>query len=324
MRSLVAHLPIIGKIEIILCNDRLAEFTIRQLTNYIIETRIIKKQRQKNQVSIITDKKQIIDKFEMFLSDDMTLARKIRIIEKQMIVNASVYTIMNNTLRITTIKKQNCIQKIYKQIRYTFYGFYHALFYELILFPVFSLYSLFDGYYLLHGSLITFNDKNALLMGLDGVGKSSTANGIALEGGKILSDNFILYNNKNDVVPLNLAIRLEPHQESGFYELYRDKNLKEVLSIDIVKESVKVDKFFILTVSKYYKVFSGKFDRGMMALFLNNAPEISLANNFITPFIYMDTIRSKENIISKDVDVFFLNIPKGQIIKGVEAIIHEC
>jgi hypothetical protein len=313
-------LPLIKELEIHIYNDTLAEFIIRQFKNYTIKTEKKRNANQGYNVDIFSRNDIVIDKSVDMLQEDRILARKIIVNDKKMYVSSSIYTIQNDNFTIISKKKMSLLRRYYRKIKLAEYSFYHSLFYELFLFPVFSIYCMIDGYFLVHGSLLELQGKNILIMGLDGVGKSSLSNELAAKGANILADNFVLFNG-NTAVPLNMAMRLVPEQKSDFEILYKDNDLKEILPKTIVNEPVKPDKYILLSISSEIKSTIKKINPGVLPLFLNNAPEIGAANNFIAPFLYMTMY--KMPMLIDDLDLQFLEIPVGALSKGVEKIINE-
>ena len=79
-------------------------------------------------------------------------------------------------------------------------------------------------------SLFTY-DKNIILAGLDGVGKSTLANLICQdEGNFILADNIVLFDGKN-ALNLNLTMRLEKEVETNLKIIYQNSFIKEVVPV---------------------------------------------------------------------------------------------
>ena len=200
------------------------------------------------------------------------------------------------------------------------YAEYHSMFYDKILFPIFVLYAITSSCFLLHGSLLRLDKKIILVCGLDGVGKSTITSELQRKGAKVLSDNFVLFNGK-DVIPLNLAIRLEVVQETDMKVIYQDDNLKEVVEIYREYNALKIDNIYLLGISENF--FSGykKMNLLNLILYLNNAPEISSANTFIGPFLWNAEMSKVEVDICKNITI--LQIPLGKLNEGVEVIWND-
>jgi hypothetical protein len=320
MRIFELKLPLIKTITIDIYDDRLADFTSRQLKNYIIKKNNTRTGR-KYRTDIAAESKSLGDKISIFLEKDKTLARKIFVNNHILYNFNSKYEIKNNNFTIKSSKRISLIRRIYTQVRGGTYAFYHSLFYELVLFPLFSLYCIYDGYCLLHGSLLKFNNKYIAVLGLDGVGKTSFSGEITKKGGNILADNFILYNGEC-ALPFNIAMRLEPDHETSLETLYRDNDTKEILPPVMESIPVIIDKFFILTINNTFiqrKITANNF---IVYAFLNNAPEVGGANNFIAPFLYMNM--GYFTYTNDPINVTLLGIPKGKIQEGVKKILSEC
>jgi dephospho-CoA kinase len=296
----------------------LTAFTIRQFKNYIVD--INKSEKAITVATVIEcNKKTVVDKFHSFTINNRILGRKIKISDGTLFVDNARYAIQNNNLIIENRNTSKLHKKVYRLLRNK-YAYYHSLFYQLVLFPIFSIYCLYDGYYLLHGSLLSLNERNVLLLGLDGVGKSSLADKLQEKGGKILADNSILYNGKS-VVPLNMAMRLGPMQKSGLKEIYKDKDLKEVLPNTVLYTEIIPDTYVMLSIAEEFGNIKHKTRKDILPLILNNAPEIGQANAFIAPFLYEQLKTNK--IDANEQEIMFLGIPMGQLDKGAEAILHE-
>jgi hypothetical protein len=318
MQTLKLNLPLIGNVEISRGDISLAEFTIRQFRNYIVDINTSGKTINVA-AAIECNKKTVIDKFNSFTINNRILARKIKIDDGTLFVDNTKYSVKHNNLIIESRNISKLYKKIYRLLKNK-YAYYHSLFYQLVLFPIFSIYCLHDGYYLLHGSLLSLNERYILLLGLDGVGKSSLADKLQEKDAKILADNSILYNGKS-VVPLNMAMRLGPMQKSGLKEIYKDKDLKEVLPDTVLYTEIIPDTYVMLSIAEEFKNIKQKTRKDILPLILNNAPEIGQANSFITPFLY-ERLKSNEIDINEQ-EMMFLEIPMGQLDKGVEAILHE-
>lgn len=61
-----------------------------------------------------------------------------------------------------------------------------------IVYPYFALLNLTRGVSLLHGSAVCFDDRGYAFVGFDGVGKSAIARAARSQGARLLSDNFLL------------------------------------------------------------------------------------------------------------------------------------
>jgi len=317
MKRIELKLPLIEEITLYICNNELAEFTQRQLYNYVVNIQELKENNTATTIILATNQI-FIKKMKPLFTKNQKLGRQYKIDNNILNIPNFEYHLSNEALEIIYTKKEKI--KWYKGKKKATYSKCHINFYEQILFPIFSLYAIYDGYYLIHGSLLMFNDNAFILSGLDGVGKSSLSNLLQQKGAKILADNFVLYNGKT-AIPLNMAMRLEPKQDTQLEVLYSDKDLKEVLPIDILDHTICVNKIFLLSISDKLEFKKISNNPVLWSLFLNLAPEIGSANNFIAPVLYNSLEITK---LDFNGGFFIIKIPLGELEKGLEVLLNEC
>ena len=319
---LTFNLPEIGNVNIYIKNKYLLEFTKRQLQNYFVDYIQIDKINNEKYVIIETE----INLLKSFNNKNERFSRDCFIsnggIEYQYlrVENIEEKTFISCVRNTTGLHK--CCVAAKDFIHRNDYALLHSMFYQYVLFPIFLIYTVFGGYYLLHGSLNVIDNKKILLCGLDGVGKSSLNILLARAGGNIFSDNFILYNGRT-VLPLSLPIRNDKDfgAISGIKLNYKNKKLFEYLSEYAPKESIEPDKLFLLSIAEELFLKRDSFDEYKLFLYMNHAPEINEANKFIGPFSVFSYNIAKES--KKQIDIFRLGIPKGKLGEGVEVIINE-
>lgn len=314
IKKLFFNLPIIGELEILVSRNELAEFALRQMNAYYQNCVDIDENICGSKL-IITNTA-FLAKARKFFETNRMLSRQYKVQENCIYVSGLKYEFLSDKLVITYW--QNEKTKWYKKTRALDYPQCHIRFYNQILFPLFSLYSIFDGYYLIHGSLIGYKNKTFIISGLDGVGKSSLSNLLAQSSAEIYSDNFVLFNGAKSV-PFNLAIRLEPDKPTNMRELYRNHELKEVLSPSNAKRPLIVESIVALSVGDAVELSRGGNNISALCLFCNNAPEICAANQIVTPFLY-DHINKH---CKTDIQIRKLSVPFGKIDQGMEVLIHE-
>lgn len=314
MQEIYLSLPIIGKVVIQVQNRYIGDFAIRQLNNYVTEIKEIPaKEKYITQIFIKNDV--IINNFKKIINNDVILGREYKIANSKLQVKNFEYYIKDSDLVIKSLIKYK--EKWYKRFKKWKYSKSHCAFYDNILYALFSLYAIYDNYFLIHGSLLQYKNKNILFCGLDGVGKSSLTNLFYQKGAKILADNFVLFNGQF-VIPFNMAIRLEPNQQTNLEILYVDKNLKEVLPETILNSPLLIDDTYLLTISSKLNIQEEIFQLINFAFFLNLAPEINYANLFIAPLLYF----AEQNKMA-ELKVKKLSIPKGELQKGLEELLNE-
>ncbi len=324
MNIITLNLPIIGVVDLEIYDQDISNFTKRQLENYVVSESF---RTDKQDTSVVIKSNFKTD----FFNKNNVFGRQYKVSEKKFNLNGFVYEYHDGTITITMKRIDTNKPNLYKQlktiikhiikppVKQNSYAHCHWNFYCQVLFPIFSLYTITDGYFLIHASLINYNNKNILVTGLDGVGKSSIANYFEDIGGKILSDNFVLYNGKS-AIPFNMAIRLEPNQETNMKILYADHNLKEALPLTVQYREVEVNNIFILSIGEELVLSKSSNNICSTVLFTNIAPEIGAANNFIAPFLYNSINKNTEN---KDI-IKCITIPKGKLKQAMEILTNEC
>ena len=319
MYKIELNLPIIGKIFINIQNKQLFIFTKRQLKNYIIDVSI-----NNDNTDFVTIYTNIDEKF-----NDVVLGREIKFQHNilQFLKTTRVQTIdykydFNNQLILDIKFKKNFFYYI-KAFLSSNYAMNHILFYQSILYPIFSLYTLVDNYFLVHGSLLKLGDKYIVLTGLDGVGKSSLSNELVVCGAKILADNFVLFNG-DSFLGLNMPIRLDLENSTNENTIYKDSNLKEIL-YDYKKDTeINVDEVYFLNISDNLevKIIDKNIAKHNWNFINNGAGEIIEANSFCLPFLYQNLISLKQDI-DGNIKYFSFSIPKGKIKEAVKEILWD-
>jgi len=312
------YFPIIGNISIDIKDENLALFTKRQLSNYIVSKKDVNTGSYFVSIELENNKKVAFDDI-VFGRDIKFKENSLNISKNSRIDNINYKYSFEKNIRIDIIFKKKLAYYL-KDLINSKYSQIHMLFYKTILYPIFSLYSLVDNYYLVHGSLLRLKDKNIVLTGLDGVGKSSLSNELVLNGAKILADNFVLFNGK-DFIGLNMPIRLDLENETTENIIFKDDNLKEVLYKDIENNHIKVDMVYFLNISNNLKIEQMDSDIAKLNWnFINNgASEIIGANSFCLPFLYQNMINKKQKI-DNGIEYLNFSIPKGKIKEATKEL----
>jgi len=314
MYKIELNLPVVGTVFLSIKDKQLFIFSKRQLKNYIVNIFT-----DNTNVDFVTIDTSIDKKFK-----DIILGRQVKFKDNRFdfSINSKVQRIKykynfnaNLTINISFKKK---IFYILKSLIKSNYSMNHILFYQTILYPIFSLYSLVDNYYLVHGSLIKMKDKHIVLTGLDGVGKSSLSNELALNNAKILADNFVLFNGEK-FIGISMPIRLDLDNETKENIVFQDNNLKEILFEYNEFKAVKVDNIYFLSIGNEFIL--KEIDKNLAlynwSLINNGAGEILDANLFNMPFIYQN-IFEKSILLNKNEKYFQLTIPKGKIKEALK------
>lgn len=315
----ILNLPHLGIVTLEINDDNLYNFFERQFRDYIVENI---RDNLNNFVRISIDS-------HYFHVMNCQLSRSIKFQSNylQFVKNSKTQKLnfqydLNGSI-IVSIDFQKKQLHYLKSLIKTQYSMNHILFYQTILYPIFSLYSMIGNYFSVHGSLIKVHDKYIVLTGLDGVGKSSLTTELALLGHKVLADNFLLFNG-NTFVGLNMPLRLDLDNPINENIIYQDSNLKEVLFQDIEQNAINANKVFFMVIGDELSMTKIDTNTAMFNwnLINNGAGEILDANLFCLPFLYQNMGYIK-SCADENLEFFMLSIPKGKIKDGVKEILCQ-
>jgi len=319
-KKIECNFPIIGKVNIYIKNKDLFDFAMRQFKNYIIFIKDIKSDFD-NFVTIKTNIKNIsfqdviLGREVVFKNNSIVFQKKSRTQEI-----AYSYNFKGNVLINVDLRKKPLY--LLRKIISSKYSLNHILFYQTMLYPIFSLYALIKNYFLVHGSLLKINNKYIVLTGLDGVGKSSLSNELVKNGAEILADNFVLFNGKH-FIGLNMPIRLDLQNDTNENVIYQDDNLKEVLYPLTETKEIIADKVYFLSIGKNLDI--KQLDKSVYLnwhLINNGAGEILEANLFNLPFNYQNLLINNVSLASS-IDYYKFSIPKGKIKEAVKELMCQ-
>lgn len=313
------QLPFLKNIIIEISDINLSNFFERQFKNYIlkIENVVIKK------FIIITVNSKKIELKNYQLSRNIKFRNYNLNFAKTSTTQKINFTYdFNNSLDISIDFYKKPLYFL-KNMKKSNYSINHLLFYQTILYPIFSIYSTIGNYSSIHGSLIKVNNKYIVLTGLDGVGKSSLTTELALLGYKVLADNFLLFNG-NTFIGLNMPLRLDLDNPINENIIYQDNNLKEVLFQDIEQNAINANKVFFMVIGDELSITKIDANTAMYNwnLINNGAGEILDANLFCLPFLYQNMGYIK-SCADENLEFFMLSIPKGKIKDGVKEILCQ-
>lgn len=328
MKSLYFEFPLIGQCILYFPSDSLATFVSRQLKNYVIKVTDVFCDDCEIEIfnnEIIKLLKDIIDK-NLYYSRNFKVAKGIILLDN------IEYKCAKESLKIKYKQNKSIIHKAKRGIKKIMcisslmkYRNNSGVFYARYLFPLLSIYAGCYGYYCIHGSLIRLKDKNIVLTGLDGVGKSTMANMLSSEEGDILSDNIVLFNGIT-ALNFNLAMRIDLDTETKYQTLFKQNDFKEVLP-DVTKYGeVAVDSFYNLIRDQTNKTpYLEKvcYSPVSWALYLNVAPEIGQANRLLAPWNYVWASGLRDDKAFQ-FQIYNLFIPENGIREAKEVIINEC
>ena len=318
MDMLAVELPRFGDVEIGISSKNLFVFAYRQFLNY-------KPKKKKSLSSKYFVRINAFDKLPFIpniaISKEIILSSgKMKFTKKLGTMHfVYQYSLFSDRVEIdvTLVKRAAYPMALLKRGSY---GISHLLFYNAILFPIFSLYALYGGYYLLHGSALKIGDKNVIISGMSGVGKSSLSLMLISSGAVLLSDNFILFNG-GLCMPLSLPMRLEDCDEKVGQEVFHGNNHIEMLFRSKQFDPLEIDLSYLLAIvdgGTYTTMELGIDAESSQSLMISNgADEISEANSFSSAFLFINKVifndyKSKQHFPDKQCCQAIF-VPKGML-----------
>ena len=313
-------MPLLGDISITSGDEKLIAFSERQFT------RFKKSNYNKTDQNINEYLKISTERSAEIISTDQIISRRHKVIDGVLKFSMKMrsHTILYRYSKVdgfldvnTTLKKSMLLT--FKRFMGSEYRVLHTLFYRLVLYPIFSLYAL-NGFHILHGSALRRRDclTANLIVGFDGVGKSSLTSKLLKKGYDLLSDNFIISNGK-EVIPLIMPIRtVEPPEK--FELLYAAKTHYESLPAGKLDDE-KYEPIMLGDIA-FIKIGKGEINVEQRSVSLstivqisNGADEISEANIFCAPFHFLgsETVGSYNHF-----NVAIYSIPYGEIAEAAE------
>ena len=332
MYTFSVQLPLLGICRINLEKREVARFSYRQLGNYVVgEIKEEYESSENNRTNLLFESNSIVKEFSVYKSYNMGLDRGTCWNTNSISIGNYKYILDNNVLRILIYKPHGNIEilkYIYKRVRSNTeekkYALLGGQFYHNILFPIFTVYAAVYGLFCVHGSLIhTKNNRNIILSGLDGVGKSSLADMICSEeGNELLADNIVLFDGKK-ALNLNLAMRLELTTVTKNKVIYSNKEIKEILPPVINFGFCNIDRIFNLLRDNNDQTV--KFNHASTPhdwiMFMERAPEIGQANNILSYWLFVHSLIKRHERIT--VPIISVAIPNGKLVQGKEFIENE-
>ncbi len=328
MKGLSFEFPLLGRCILYFPSDSLATFISRQLKNYVIETTDVFCDDCEMEIF----NSEIFELLKKFIKNNLYYSRSFKVDKSVILLDNIEYKCTGKSLKIKykhsnsidhkikwIIKSIMCINSIME------YRNNSGIFYARYLFPLLSIYAAYYGYYCIHGSLIRLKNKNIVLTGLDGVGKSTMANMLSSEEGEILSDNIVLFNGIT-ALNFNLAMRIDLDTETKYQTIFKLNKFKEVLPDVTTFGEVVVDSFYNLIRDRNNRIpylKEASFSPTSWALYLNTAPEIGQANKLMAPWSYVWASGMRDDK-APQLQICNLFIPENGIQEAKEIIINEC
>lgn len=328
MNGCIFDFPLLGNSVFAFPSDEIGIFVSRQLQNYVKKTVNV----NSGDWEIEIFNRDVVKTFNEAVEKRLYVSRNFKMDDGRIVLDNLEYICTPNSIRIKYIQNKTIIFQG-KQIVKKFlclneemkYRNNSGVFYNRYLFPLLSAYAACYGYYCIHGSLIRLKDKNIVLAGLDGVGKSTMANSLSSEEGDILADNIVMFNGIT-ALNFNIAMRIDSDTESKYRTVLKFNGFKEILPDNIGFGEVIVDRFYNLIRDQKRKtphVEEISENVVIWTLFLNTAPEIERANRLMAPWGYICSDGRKEEKTMR-IKIFNLYIPENGLAMAKEIIKNGC
>lgn len=334
MYRFIVRLPLIGECTISLREKKIYEFAMRQLTNYLIESvdSEIYSKKENGIANIYITNDEIVKNYRQYAKENIGLSNELLWNSNEIEANGYLFRILKDELNITIIKAISTSQKMK--------NFYHILksnteekkyailgnkFYDYVLFPLFTVYAACFGLFCIHGSLIKDkNNKNILITGLNGVGKSTLSDMICESNENILlADNIVLFDGVNGL-NFNLAMRLEVDSPTKMPVIYQNSKIKEVLATNFDYGLRKIDAIYNLFRSverQELRVTKKIIPAYAWIKYLEIAPEVGNANDILASWFFLYSFWHNQEF--KNFEINFLEVPDNKLIYAKELITNE-
>lgn len=327
MKGLSFEFPLLGRCILYFQSDSLATFISRQLKNYVIETT----DTFCGDCEIEIFNSEVLKLLESSIQRNLYYSRSFKVDNGMILLDNIEYKCIGKSLKIK-YKQSNSIDHKVKQIIKSImcingimeYRNNSGVFYTRYLFPLLSIYAACYGYYCIHGSLIRLKNRNIVLTGLDGVGKSTMANMLSSEEGEILSDNIVLFNGTT-ALNFNLAMRIDLDTKTKYQTIFELNSFKEILPDVTTFGEVVVDDFYNLIRDRNNRIpylEEASYSPINWVLYLNTAPEIGQANRLMAPWSYVWSSGVRDDK-APQLQIYNLFIPENGIQEAKEIIINE-
>ena len=326
-KQLILEFPVIGRVLIKINDTRFLVFVERQLSNYIVDTRLCDGFNGDIEI-VFSGQSFVMDRLpeeKVSASVGVALSKSEIVIEKKYSFKSFIYTYRNNFQDVVVnISEKHLLYFNYSKLKEGEYGYFQGRFYELILKPIISMISLADSYKVIHGAIASNGKKRILIYGQDGVGKSSIMGELGKNGYSIESDNLSLFNGVS-AIGLSVPIRLEKNKErpGACRLLYQAKNFNEWLPNNNSLLSFDLTNIYCLTrgSTSLRKECITTMER--MVSISNGAPEVNNLNEFISFVSYVELLNNDNTNISSVIDAnheIITNV-NGSLSKLIEEIL---
>ncbi|MDN3700446.1 hypothetical protein ACFFUO_00695 [Vibrio artabrorum] len=283
------YVPLLGNIIITINDKNLYEFSKRQFYAYLKSEEYTDNEGNDISFSFNLDSKYK----QYFLSEeDISFSKNsnykdnvFTIVKKYRAKNKKFQFYFDKDKYICNVNVSSVKAFEYVKFRAKGYSYLHNRFYEEVLSPIIATYSIHSDFFLTHSALITKDNRNIMLYGLDGVGKSTIVEHLVELGWNVEADNLVLFNGEMGI-GLNLPIRVSRNcsVSKNMHVIFMDEKIKELGTIKANNEQQIVTEMYQLVMSD--KIINRKINNCCLDVLIisNGAPEVNMMNSFISDF----------------------------------------
>lgn len=333
MYKLFLDLPLIGEVTVEFQNKNFAEFSCRQLGNYVKEMVGTASAPLDNNIKtrLIFSNSVVVEQMKKYSCMGIGLSKGLRW-DNSVLMDGNYEFCAGTSFSVlskTSTRKIDKIKTLYSKVKNASeegkYAVLGGEFHLNVLIPILDVYAAVFGLFCVHGSLIQLKNHEVIIVsGLDGVGKSTVSDLLCKDGeNKLLADNIVLFDGEK-ALNFNLAMRLVPGSSTSQKIIYKNKNLIEVLP---ETDGVGLCKVYCVinllqgNNEKSIVKFDERDAKHCWIMFMGKAPEIGQANSALSPWLFLFDLSHKANRI--DIPVISMAIPNGMLQAGKEAILDE-
>lgn len=335
-KKFLIRLPVLGMTSLTTDDVQIIPVIETYLSDYIVGREETDGKSHQGGTLYVFENKQLVEKMTAILKNKIQLGRGVRV-ENELTLNfptrfktiRQVATNVNGTeVSIHTFMSSAHFLFKLKSVLSNKYDFSQQLFYDYVLAPLVQAYS-FVGFLPIHGAtFMTHSAQEAVLViGLDGVGKSSLSERMVQEQARVIADNIVLFNGQ-DVVPLLWPMRVDLNSTLVGKTTYQDKRFREIqLPVPPkIKESIPIKRIYRLSVGEFsnqqVKSLGRYFWRDLVVANLA-APEIEFMYKRLAPLFNFFVLQEAALSLDINTPCFELVIPFGQLDAGVKAVLNE-
>lgn len=335
-KKFLIRLPILGLASLSTDDRRIARVIEAYLADYIVEREESPSKIPQGGTVYVFTSKVLSDKVVPLLSKQVQLGRCVRVDNELSMSFPNRFKTVRQVLR-TEGENEISLHSFMSSVHFAFrlkllvsdnYDLSQQLFYDYVLAPLVQAYSFF-GFLPIHASSFQTQSSHdaVLLVGLDGVGKSSLSELMIKAQARLLADNIVLFNGQ-EVVPLLWPIRVDVDSDLVGSTTYVNKRFREVrLPIPPnVTGSMAIKRIYRLSVGGFacteVKKNGPFFWRDLVIANLA-APEIEYMYKKLAPLFNFLAFRDGSNSRDISVPCYELILPMGELELGVKAILNE-